>query len=184
MTAKAPETIQTARLLLRRPEPGDAFAIFERYSSDPEVTRYLGWPRHRSVGDTAAFLMFSDAVWNAAGAGPFMVCEPDGRLLGSTGLVFETPHRAVTGYVLARDAWGRGFATEALSAMVELAQTLGVQRLEAQCHPAHAASMRVLEKCGFACEATLAAHTEFPNLDPGRALDVLLYARLLAALAG
>ena len=179
VTRTAPERIETARLVLRRPTSGDAAAIFERYSSDPAVTRYLGWPRHESVDDTAAFLAFSDTVWHAAGAGPFLILKPDGRLLGSTGLIVETPHRAVTGYVLARDAWGSGYATEALMTMVGLAQTLFIQRLEAQCHPEHTASMRVLEKCGFMREARLASHTEFPNLDPGRALDVLLYARAL-----
>ena len=39
-----PERLDTERLVLRRPRPADAQAIFARYSSDPEVTRLLGWP--------------------------------------------------------------------------------------------------------------------------------------------
>jgi RimJ/RimL family protein N-acetyltransferase len=38
---KAPETLQTARLLIRRPVSTDAEAIFRRYASDPVVTCYL-----------------------------------------------------------------------------------------------------------------------------------------------
>jgi RimJ/RimL family protein N-acetyltransferase len=80
--------------------------------------------------------------------------------------------------VLARDAWGQGFATEALSAMVELARRIGIVRLYALCHPAHPASIRVLEKGGFAREARLARYAEFPNLVPGEPQDVLCYVRL------
>ena len=40
--------IETERLLLRPPMQEDAESIFERYASDAEVTRYLGWPRHTS----------------------------------------------------------------------------------------------------------------------------------------
>jgi ribosomal-protein-alanine N-acetyltransferase len=43
---RAPERLETARLILRRPRAADAPVIYERYASDPEVTRWLGWPRH------------------------------------------------------------------------------------------------------------------------------------------
>ena len=62
-TMKAPVQIETARLTLRQPGLDDASAIFERYASDPEVTRLLGWPRHRMVEDTEAFLRFSAEEW-------------------------------------------------------------------------------------------------------------------------
>jgi RimJ/RimL family protein N-acetyltransferase len=94
-------------------------------------------------------------------------------------LAFETPVRASTGYVLARDAWGLGYATEALRAMAELAARLGVRRLYALCHPGHPASQHVLDKCGFAREGLLRRHSEFPNLRPGEPADTLIYARVL-----
>jgi RimJ/RimL family protein N-acetyltransferase len=100
-------------------------------------------------------------------------------VLGGTGLAFETPYRAVTGYVLARDVWGAGYATEALRALLDVAPSLGLRRVQAWCHPAHAASRRVLEKCGFELEGTLRQYVEFPNLEPGRAIDACLYALIL-----
>ena len=174
--AKAPERIETERLVLRRPVAGDAEAIFRRYASDTQVTRHLSWPTHRSTADTRAFLEFSDAEWHRWPAGPYLVLSrPDHQLLGGTGLAFETGFRAATGYVLAQEAWGKGYATEALQAMVGLARTLGVRRLYALCHPDNRASRRVLEKCGFTREGTLRRHTEFPNLaiEP---CDVFCYA--------
>jgi [ribosomal protein S5]-alanine N-acetyltransferase len=177
MTPKAPHTLETPRLQLRRPLPTDAGAIFTRYAADPEVTRLLSWPTHRSIDDTRAFLAFGDAEWEQWPAGPYLiVSRADGRLLGSTGFAFETPLRASTGYVLARDAWGHGYAREALRALVDLAPRLGLQRLYAICHAQHAASARVLEACGFEREGLLRSCYEFPNLAPGEALDVLCYA--------
>ena len=176
---RGPERIETGRLILRRPRSADAEAVFERYSADPEVTRFLGWPRHRSLDETRAFLEFSDAEWQRWPMGPYLIeSRADGRLLGGTGLAFETPFRAATGYVLAKDAWGAGYATEALGRMVALAGEFGLRRLYALCHPDHRASWRVLEKCGFAREAVLRCHSEFPNLQPGAPADVLCYARV------
>jgi ribosomal-protein-alanine N-acetyltransferase len=173
-----PESLQTARLLLRRPTLADAVAIFDRYAGDPVVTRYLSWPTHRTLADTHAFLAWSVAEWGKGPAGSYLVfSRHDNCLLGGTGLSFRSASCAVTGYVFARDAWGRGYATESLQAMVDLARELGVERLEAICHIDHRASARVLEKCGFQREDILRNHTEFPNLAPGQKSDVLSYVR-------
>ena len=147
---KAPIQLETTRLILRQPLMSDAVEIFERYASDAEVTRFLGWPRHQSVQDTEAFLRFSAQEWDRWPAGPYLIISrADGQLLGSAGFAFQTPQEAMTGYVLAKDAWGKGFATEALTAIVNLAPRVRVTRLFALCHPEHVPSRRVLEKCGF-----------------------------------
>jgi RimJ/RimL family protein N-acetyltransferase len=179
---KAPERIETARLLLRKPQLSDAGAILGRYSGDAEVTRLLDWPRHKDEADVAKFLRFSDWAWNAWPAGPYLI-EAKGQpsLLGHIGLAFETPFRASTGYLLARDAWGQGYAAEALEALVGLAPSMGIRRVHAQCHPDHQASKRVLEKCGFTLECVLRSYTEFPNLHPGDIADVLSFARVFPA---
>lgn len=174
---KAPERIETDRLVLERPRATDLDAIFVRYASDPDVTRFVSWPRHRSLSDTKAFFEFSEAEWGRWPAGPYLVRScGDGTLLGSTGLAFETPYRASTGYVMAKDAWGRGYASEALRAMVGIAPKVGLQRLYAICHTEHQASRRVLEKSGFVREGVLHRYCEFPNLLPGELSDVFCYA--------
>ena len=176
---KAPERIETARLVLRRPVASDAADIFARYASDPEATRYLGWPIHGSIADTRAFLRFSDAEWIRWPAGPYVVLARDsGCLVGATGLAFETPYRVATGYVLARDAWGQGFATEALRAMVDVARAAGARRLYALCHTEHHESRRVLEKCGFLSEGVLRRHSDFPNVAPGEPHDVFCFSTI------
>src|SRR5438034_11247057 len=109
---KGPERIETARLVLRKPTSADAENVFHGYSSDPEVTRFLGWPRHRSIEQTRLFLTYSEAEWQRWPAGPYLIesrlpassSSVSRRLLGSTGLAFETSLVAATGYVLAKDA--------------------------------------------------------------------------------
>ena len=158
------ERIDTDRLLLRKPSQDDAEAIFTCYASDPEVTRYLSWPTHRSIEDTEQFLAFSDAEWERWPAGPYIIFSlADGVLLGSTGLHFRSPTRVETGYVFARGAWGKGFATEATLAMIAVARETGVKELRASCHPEHVRSRRVLEKCAFIVEEKRSLLV-FPNL--------------------
>jgi RimJ/RimL family protein N-acetyltransferase len=172
--------LQTARLALRPPAPGDAERIFQALGSDPEVTRFVGWPRHKSIEDTHAFLSFSQHAWEKWPAGPLLITERgDDRVIGSTGLAFETPHRACTGFVLAREAWGSGFASEALRAMVAVAASLSARRLYALCHVQHARSVRFLERCGFEAEGVLRRYQVFPNLGVPEPQDVYCYARLL-----
>jgi RimJ/RimL family protein N-acetyltransferase len=171
----APETVSTDRLTLRRPVAADVEAIFD-YTSDPVVTRLLGWPQHTTIADTHDFLRFSDQAW-AAGPGPYVIVD-EGVVVGSSGLEVETPHRAATGYVLAQRVWGRGYATEVAAAMVALAAELGIVRLYALCHTENRASARVLAKAGFACEGVLRKHTVFPNVDPTSAQDVECWAKL------
>ncbi len=156
---------ETTRTIVTRPRLEDAAAIFEQYSSDSDVTRFLSWPRHTSADDARAFVAFSDAEWARWPYGPVLVWrKSDGRLIGGTGLAFETRDRAATGYVFAKDAWGAGYATESLAAMVAVARTLGVSTLWAVVHAAHRASARVLEKGGFTVDGEI--ETSFPNLDP------------------
>lgn len=178
----APPRIETSRLVLHRPVPDDAPEIFARYASDSETTLYMAFPTHRTPNDARTFISMSDREWETWPAGPFLIrSRADGLLLGSTGLHFETPYRAMTGYILARDAWGHGYATEALGAIVGLARSLGVRRLYAICHTDHERSWKVLERCGFAREGILRAFTKFPNLASKSPADVFSYAVILTA---
>ena len=184
LAAKAPETIETERLLLRRPVRSDAQDVFHRYASDREVTRFLSWPTHRSIADTLAFIALSDDEWLRWPAGPYLVFARENKLpvklIGSSGLFCKSSTRAVTGYVFARDAWGHGYATEALQTMVHLARTIGITRLEALCHAEHAVSAHVLEKCGFIREVVRREHFAFPNLKPQTKAGVYSYAHSCA----
>ena len=175
------EVFRTSRLMLRAPCREDAAALFHRFAADAEVTRFLAWPRHTCVADTEAFVAFAQAEWTHWPAGPLLItARSDGTILGSTGLAFETAYRASTGFVLARDAWGSGFASEAVRAVVRIVAALEVRRLYALCHVQHTRSARVLERSGFALEGVLRRHTLFPNLGAPEPQDVCCYAQMPA----
>jgi ribosomal-protein-alanine N-acetyltransferase len=180
---RAAEHVDTARLVLRRPIADDVDGIFE-YASDLDVTRYVGFPRHLSLDQTRGFLAWSDEHWAKWPAGPMVVeLRGSGDIIGASGLTFDTPRCAQTGYVFAKRVWGRGYATETLGAMVQLARECGVVRLYANCHHRHRASAHVLEKGGFMLEGLLRRYAEFPNLGSDTLEDVLGYSIILENLS-
>ncbi|CAH0497485.1 GNAT family N-acetyltransferase [Novosphingobium sp. CECT 9465] len=70
------------------------------------------------------------------------------RLVGSAGLVDDDGETAI-GYWIARQHWNKGYATEAVRALLALAATLGHRRIVAWHFADNAASARVLAKTGF-----------------------------------
>lgn len=83
----------------------------------------------------------------------------DHRLIGTCDLTLDKPDEADLGFIFSRDAWGRGYATEAAKAIVEAGfEQLGLTRIVATCAVANTASAHVLEKTGLQREATLEDH--------------------------
>jgi [ribosomal protein S5]-alanine N-acetyltransferase len=173
--APAPITLSTARLTLRKPAPDDAQAIFDAYSSDPEVTRFLSWPTHEHVDRAHAFLQRCEAVWRDAKAFPWAITL--GRSIIGMIEARIDGHRAEIGYALGRKQWGRGYASEAARAVVAwaLAQPT-VSRVWAYVDTANVASARVLEHTGMTREGVVRAWYAPPALDGPR--DCFMYARL------
>ena len=180
---KAPETISLNRLTLRRPRIEDAEGILLGYAGDPAVTRYLTWPTHKTIEDTRKFVASADSEWIKNGVGPYLAQDADSRILGSAGLMLETPYRASLGYCVARQHWGRGYATEITEGLSALAGELGIIRIYAMSHPENIGSIRVLEKCGFDFEGRVKSFVILANLDPNP-VDMLLYARILPRVDG
>ncbi len=118
-SVNVPERFQTERLILRRVRPSDAPDIFERWAQDSEVIRYLSWTPHRRVEDTEAFVSFCQTQWEHQREFVWVLEElHSGELLGSmSARVGE--HGINVGYLLARQAWGRGLMPEAVRRLSE-----------------------------------------------------------------
>lgn len=147
------------RLVLREFAPDDAPAV-QRYAGDAEVLRYLSW----GPNDLTATREFLARVAEHAASSPRQTYElaivrrEDDELIGGLGLRQQSTllRDASVGYVLRRDAWGHGFATEAVRAIVDHGfGTLGLHRIWATCDVDNVASARVLEKAGMQREARL-----------------------------
>jgi RimJ/RimL family protein N-acetyltransferase len=151
---RPPESIATARLVLRRGKPADADAVYE-YGSDPDVARYMDWRAHASAADATAILEDAARRWDSGEEYSWAsTAKPDDRRIGSVSCRVRG-HSVDLGYVLSRDYWGRGYATEATRAIVEWVRSLeGVYRLWATCDVENTASARVLERSGCRARAS------------------------------
>jgi len=143
---------ETARLLLREMEYAD-WAAIHGYRSDPEVTRYLGNPSPDTEWDTRGVVrscLRRRLEQPRRFYGLVIVRRTDGEVIGDCELSLDHADEALLGFVLRRDTWGQGYATETARAVLELAFTrLGRTRVRAGCHPENAGSRRVLEKIGM-----------------------------------
>jgi [ribosomal protein S5]-alanine N-acetyltransferase len=87
------------------------------------------------------------------------VIELDGEFIGSVGLVPQTgwrEHCAEIGYWLGEQYWGKGIATEVVSAQTEEAfSKYGFRKLFAPVLAPNIGSQRVLQKCGYELEGVL-----------------------------
>jgi RimJ/RimL family protein N-acetyltransferase len=101
--------------------------------------------------------------------------KPDDRPIGSVGCR-RRGHAVDLGYVLSRNHWRRGYATEAAQAVFKLAAGLeGVYRVWATCDVENTASARVLEKIGMVREGILRRWAFRPNLPPQPPRDALVH---------
>jgi RimJ/RimL family protein N-acetyltransferase len=124
--------------VLREVRESDLDALFEQ-QADPESSAMAGVPSR----DRAAF----DAHWGRLLGGELglsRTIDVDGEVAGHV-LSWEAEGRRYVGYWLGREFWGRGLATRALAELVEELP----RPLHALVSTTNAASIRVLEKCGF-----------------------------------
>ncbi len=173
-----PQQLHTERLVLRAPCAADAVSIFESYTQDMEVARYMVWRQHRSVGETQAFIAWCMQAWAGGAAMPYVLACRDQpqRPIGMLEARLSA-HTVDMGYVLAREHWRKGLMSEAIAALVEaaLAQS-ACFRVQATCHVDNAASARTLEKSGFVREGRLERYAINPNISD-QPEPCLMYAR-------
>jgi [ribosomal protein S5]-alanine N-acetyltransferase len=165
MTIPVPPHITTPRLWLRPPHSTDAAELFERYAQDEEVTRYLVWKPHRTRDETQAFLEQCMRAWDAHTAFPWVLIDQRTQHIIGMMEVRIDAHRADLGYVLARSAWGQGFASEAVTTIVTwLRAQPSIYRIWAVSDVENQASVRVLEKAGLQREGILRRWLLRPNI--------------------
>lgn len=144
--------LTTHRLLLRRSLPEDAEAISD-YRSDPDVHRTQGWSRTDRAWVRAEIEEMSRRAPGEPGWVQFSVLEREsGRLVGDVGLspAEGEPGVIKVGYTVAPAYQGRGYATEAVSALVGYAfATLDADVMRAYADAGNVASIRIAEKVGM-----------------------------------
>ena len=144
------ETIDSKNILLRRFKKSDAGDMFE-YSSDEETLKYLGWDALKTIDE--AKISIIDFCWSKQGVFAIELKE-NKKMIGSIDLTVEPNHeKAILGCILNREYWGKGYMTEALSAVLRLCfEKLELNRVEAEHYVGNEGSGKVMAKCGMEIE--------------------------------
>ena len=154
--------LQTERLVLREFRLDDEPAV-HHYASDEEVTRYLTWGPN-SLADTTAYLQLVALEKSREPRTSFTlaVTTLDGELVGVVNLIIaDAASTGELGYVLSRESWGHGYATEVARRLINFGfDELGLRRITATCHLDNHASARVLEKAGMHAEGIMRNHRQ------------------------
>ncbi len=152
--------IRTERLLLRPIAPRDAPAMHV-YKSDPDAVRYVPYaPLSLAEVEERIDTTWSRTRFDEPGGGICLAVEDreTGALLGDVVLFWhsERDRAGEVGYIFDPAFAGRGYATEAVGALLELGFVgLGLHRIAARIDDRNTSSARVVERLGFRREARL-----------------------------
>jgi aminoglycoside 6'-N-acetyltransferase len=143
--------IGTQRLQLRRMRPND-IAHFAAYRSDPMLARYQGWSE-LSVEQAARFVVemqdhpaFVEDSWLQVA----IAKRPGNELMGDIGFCLHRGGNLEIGFTLASQFHGKGYATEAVGALIAVLSTRpDVQRIFGTVDARNDACVRVLQRLGM-----------------------------------
>jgi RimJ/RimL family protein N-acetyltransferase len=147
-------TVETERLVLRafRSDDLDAFAAM---CADAEVMRFIGDGSTADRNGAWRTMAVFNGHWSLRGCGMWAIeRKADGAFLGRVGLHHPPYWPALeAGWVLARAAWGQGFARESAAATLDFARrTLPPQRLVSFIRPGNRRSVAVAKALGATYE--------------------------------
>lgn len=145
--------IETERLILRPLTVADAEHIFNTWTSDPRVTKFMNYSTHKSVNDTREWL--ESVVLNANDENHKQTdigiqLKESGKLIGSSGALYKPQFdRWSLGYNLAFEYWHQGYTSEAVKALVETLSNMGINHFIADHAVNNPNSGKVMEKIGM-----------------------------------
>jgi RimJ/RimL family protein N-acetyltransferase len=140
--------IETERLRLRRVTAGDLEELIAIHA-DPDIERFMGTFDEDTATDWVDRV---EQCWREHGYGRVAITDrATGRLLGRTGLqYFEQFAETELGWTLRRDAWGRGYATEAARACADWAfRDFEFPYLTSLIEPDNERSIKIADRLGM-----------------------------------
>lgn len=169
------KALETPRLILRTLYADDATATYLSWLRNLEINRYLEirFSEVKDVKELEAFIKSVNQSPINLMLGIFR--KKDGRHIGNIKLgPIVVPHsRAAVGFLIGdKEAWGQGYATEAIVEMCRYGmQAFSLAKITAGCYEANPGSAKALLQSGFAHEATIPSDVAFE----GRRIASLIF---------
>ena len=159
MTHLGTVRLETERLILRRFVKSDAKDVFNNWSNDPEVTKFLSWQPHSSLSQARGLVKTRLRGYARKDYYSWaMELKATGQVIGniSVGGWNNLVRSVGIGYVMGRAWWNQGYMTEALRAVIRFFfEECGMNRVEATHDVRNPGSGRVMQKAGMIYEGTL-----------------------------
>ncbi|WP_286155083.1 GNAT family protein [Bacillus sp. FJAT-27264] len=166
-----------ARVRLRALSMDDAAALHAIWS-DHSVARWLGAPALASVEETRELVALLLQMELEEESKRWCIVLPGGQVIGSCGFNYwqlAGAYRGEFGCDLAPAYWGQGYMTEALKLLLDYGfGQMGLNRIEALCHPENDRAQGLVSSLGFQREGLL---RQYRHTDAGYQ-DIVLYALL------
>lgn len=143
---RLPETLLTARLILRAPSQSDVPAL-ARLANNKKIAQMLARLPHPYLPEHAHD--FVDNLARRPTEHAFSVLTRDEDFIGVMGIHLPTGELPELGYWIGEPYWGHGYATEAGLALISTSDAAGCAVMQASARTANTASCRVLGKLGF-----------------------------------
>lgn len=142
-------TLETKRLLLRPFKIDDAFEMYNNWSSDSDVTKYLTWNYHKDIDQTKEII----SIWINQYEKPErinfgIVLKETNELIGGIDVVGYLEGIPVIGYVLSKKYWNNGYMSEACKKVVEFLFNKGYNKIRIDAVVENIASNKIIQKCG------------------------------------
>lgn len=153
------QELETPRLTLRKLRMGDTQVFFDRLGGSAAVTEHMLWIPHKDLSESAASIRKVLARYETGRCYRWGIAlrESD-SLIGIIDLLSfdEVSDSCSFAYMLGQEFWGRGFGTEALTAVLEFAFTqLGIRSVIADHFAENPASGAVMRKAGMVYTRTI-----------------------------
>ena len=145
--------METERLILRKLTENDAEKMFENWTNDEEVCKYLTWLPHHSLEVTREILEDWIEDYDDPETVRFGIeLKENHDLIGEIDVVKYVDGVPVLGYASSRKYWGNGYMTEAAKAMIDHLFSLGHKKILLELDERNEGSVRLANKLGFKLE--------------------------------
>ena len=138
--------LETERLVLRAPRLGDVKSVAALANDRRIAENTARIPHPYRIADAEDFI----STANLGSEIVFVITLRNGAVIGGCGYTQVDRHPPEIGYWLGVKHWGKGYATEAVRAMIDhIFADTDAEAIQSAARVTNPASRRVLEKCGF-----------------------------------